>query len=67
MYLVVYEIPHQPNLNVGVVGNTAQDLGTLECSLWVGAAVVQIPASDKHSSPLTYSHSVTTNLYLYQS
>lgn len=46
------EISHQSNLNVGVVGDTAQDLGTLECSLWIGAAVVQIPASDKHSCPL---------------
>lgn len=42
------EISHQPVLNVGVVGNTTQDLGTLEGSLWVGAAVVQIPARDKH-------------------
>lgn len=57
MYLVVCEISHQPDLDVGVVGNTTQDLGTLEGSLWVGAAVVQIPARDKQGSPLSYTHS----------
>lgn len=42
------EISHQSVLNVGVVGDTTQDLGTLEGSFWVGAAVVQIPARAKH-------------------
>lgn len=45
------EISHEPILNVGVVGDTTQDLGTLKCSLWVGAAVVQIPVQEKHRSP----------------
>lgn len=59
IYLVVCEISHQPILNVGVVGDTTQDLGTLEGSLWVGAAVVQIPARDRHRSP-SYTHSEQT-------
>lgn len=42
------EISHQSVLNVGVVGDTTQDLGTLKGSVWVGAAVVQIPARAKH-------------------
>lgn len=46
MYLVVCEVSHQSDLNVGVVGNTTQDLGTLEGRLWVGGAVVQIPARE---------------------
>lgn len=62
IYLVVCEISHQPNLNIGVVGDTTQDLGTLEGSLWVGAAVVKIPAGDKQDSPISYSHSETINL-----
>lgn len=40
------EIAHQSAVDVGVVGDATQDLGTLEGSVWVGAAVVQIPARD---------------------
>lgn len=42
--LVMGEIPHQPSLNVGVAGNVAKDLGTLEGCLCVGASVVEITA-----------------------
>lgn len=34
-YLVVSEIPHQSAVDVGVVGDATQDLGTLEGSVWV--------------------------------
>lgn len=57
LYLVMCEISHQSILNVGVVGDTTQDLGTLEGSLWVGAAVIQIPARDTHRLPLSCTHS----------
>lgn len=53
IYLVMCEISHQPNLNVGVLSDAAQDLGALESSLWVGAAVVKIPAGGKHTSLFT--------------
>lgn len=46
-YLVVSEIPHQSAVDVGVVGDATQDLGALEGSVWVGAAVAQIPAEGK--------------------
>lgn len=49
-YLVMSEIPHQSAVDVGVVGDATQDLGTLEGGVWVGAAVVQIPARDKQRS-----------------
>lgn len=57
------EISNQPILNVGVVRDTTQDLGTLEGRLWVGAAVIQIPARDKHRSPLSYNHSEHNSLF----
>lgn len=34
-YLVMCEISHQSYLNVGVVSNAPQNLGTLKSSLWV--------------------------------
>lgn len=43
-YLVMCEIPHQSAVDVGVVGDATQDFGTLEGSVWIGAAVAQIPA-----------------------
>ena len=57
IYLVMCEISHQPVLDVGVAGDATQDLGTLERSLWVGAAVVQEPAGDKQGAPLSCTHS----------
>lgn len=54
MYLVVCEISHQSSLDVGVVSDTTQDLGTLEGSFWVGAAVVQIPAKGKQNLVISF-------------
>lgn len=47
------EISHQSVLNVGVVGNMAQDFGSLVGSFGIGIAVVQIPARD--TSQQSYS------------
>lgn len=60
------EVSHQPHLDVGVVGDTTQYLGALESSLWVGAAVIQIPAGDNslnyaHFQPIHSSESRITN------
>lgn len=42
MYLVMCEISYKPILNVWIVCNATQDLGTLEGSLWIGVIVVEI-------------------------
>lgn len=61
IYLVVCEISHQSILNVGVVCDTTQNLGTLEGSFWIGAAVVQIPERDNHISLLSSTNEAFKN------
>lgn len=47
--LVVSEISHQPHLDVGVGGDATQNLGALESSFWVWAAVIKIPAGEERN------------------
>ena len=47
--LVMCEVSHQPVVDVGVAGDASEDLSALEGRLWIGAAVIQVPARDKHN------------------
>lgn len=46
-YLIMSEVSNQSGLDVWVACDTSQDLCTLESSIRIGAAVVQVPVKSQ--------------------